>query len=211
MQDNFEFNIIDEEVDICMEGDFPAPKRHRPFARATHISREDLWNSPWGITLKESNVDNIRTSVGATFRLRFRVPYSVFTDILVSYCTKNNIFDKKYQSRIPIEFKILVSLSMLARGHDIDTVEEFSLIPRSTCLTIFHKFLRNYCYRLFHYYVFVPQGPMLQKTMDTYKRMGFNDSFGSIDCTHVMWNDCPERWKNFCIGKEKRPTLAFSV
>ena len=61
--DNFEFNIIDEEVDMSMEGDFPPPKRYRPFARATHIRREDLWNSPWGIMLKDSNVDNIRTPV----------------------------------------------------------------------------------------------------------------------------------------------------
>ena len=79
--------------------------------------------------------------------------YSVFADILVLDCTKNDIFDEKYQGRIPI-FKILVSLSMLARGRDIDTVEELSLIPRSTCQTIFHKFLRNYCDRLFHHYVF---------------------------------------------------------
>ena len=64
MLDYFEFNILDEEIDIRMEGDFSPPKKHRTFARARHVSREDLRNSPWGIMLK---VSKVRTPVGARF------------------------------------------------------------------------------------------------------------------------------------------------
>lgn len=70
--DNFELSIFDDEVDIYMEGEFPPPKKHRPLARARHISHEDHWSSPWSIMLKGCNVANFRTPVGAKFRLRFR-------------------------------------------------------------------------------------------------------------------------------------------
>ena len=83
--------------------------------------------------LRDPNVDNIRTPVGARFRLRFRTPHSVFINIVVPDCVLHNIIDKKYKSIIPTEFKVLVVLSMMARGHDIDTMEELSHIPRSTC------------------------------------------------------------------------------
>ena len=83
--------------------------------------------------LRDPNVDNIRTPVGARFRLRFRTPQSVFINIVVPDCVLHNLFDEKYKSRILTEFKVLVVLSMLARGHDIDTMEELSHIPRSTC------------------------------------------------------------------------------
>ena len=33
---------------------------------------------------------------------------------------------------------------------------------------------------------------------------------GSMDCTHVRWNQCPVNLTNFCTGKEKVPTLAFN-
>ena len=35
---------------------------------------------------------------------------------------------------------------------------------------------------------------MLQKAMDTYKRMEFNGCFGSIDGTYVMRNQCVEEY-----------------
>ena len=55
----------------------------------------------------------------------------------------------------------------------------------------------------------MPIGPDIRRVMDVYKLLGFNGAFGSIDCTYVAWRKCPVSSANFCIGKEKTPTLSF--
>ena len=73
--------------------------------------------------------------------------FVLLINIVVPDCVLHNIFDEKYKSRIPTEFKVLVVLSMLARGHAIDTMEELSHIPRSTCHHLFHTLIMPYSLR----------------------------------------------------------------
>lgn len=150
------------------------------------------------------DVQDVYTRPGWKFQLRFRVPFTVFAQILVPEC---RLYNK--ESRIAIEFKILISLRFLARGHDTDTMEELSGVSQATCHRIFQLFIRNYSKRLFNKYVFVPTGRGLVEVMRDYKLLGFNGAWGSIDVTHVFWNKCPEEFKHFCTGKEGKTTLAF--
>ena len=47
--------------------------------------------------------------------------------------------------------------------------------------------------------------------LDRYNMVGLPGCLGSIDCVHLIWNNCPVVIKSQCQGKEKFPTLAFQV
>jgi hypothetical protein len=47
--------------------------------------------------------------------------------------------------------------------------------------------------------------------MDTYAKIGLHGCMGSMDATHVFWARCPPDKHNLCIGKEKKPTVAWNV
>ncbi len=116
----------------------------------------------------------------------------------------------KRSGSIPIEFKLLVVLRILARGNDFDTINELSMIPLSICHKIFCDFVFNFAPKFLQLHVCMPTGSELRDVMNTYKAMGFNGAIGSIDCTHVLLlNKCPNEYANICTGKEKKPTLTF--
>ena len=52
-------------------------------------------------------------------------------------CKARNVFQMKYASCIPIEFKIMVALCILGRGCTADDIEELSGIGESTANFIF--------------------------------------------------------------------------
>ena len=187
----------------------------RPAKRARqrnpHISAQDLWKSPWGVMMRSDEINNPLSKASTKFRLRFRLPFKVFKEYFVPKCIELNVFEMKRRGSIPIEFKLLVVLRILARGNDFDTLNELSMIPLSTCHKIFCDFVFNFVPKFLPLHVSMPTGSELRDVMNTYKAMGFNGAIGSIDCTHVLLNKCPKEYANICTGKEKKPTLAFQV
>ena len=82
--------------------------------------------TPWGRLLASPGIENPISYHARLFRItRFRVPYLLFRDWLVPVCKVHNIFNLKIQSRVPIEYKILVALRILGRDCDADTASEW--------------------------------------------------------------------------------------
>ena len=180
----------------------PNPNRQKP-----KVTTKDLWNSQWGIMLLSSEIHDPTSFIGKKWITRFRVPFPVNNQI-VQMCKEANVFQvKSERTSIPVEFKVLISLRILAKNHDSETLNELSLVGASTCNLIFRQFVLNFRNSFFRKIVYVPEGEELRKCIDVYKIMGFNGCFGSIDCTHVRWNKCPSEWQNFCIGKEGFPII----
>ena len=192
-----------------IESGEPAKKRRK--RRGSNANEKELWKSTWGEMLLDPSTNDPDSVRGKQWMSRFRIPFPIFTDVLVPECTAANIFELsgKRKEVIPIQFKIMVALRILSRNNDMDTMEELTGIKRSTIHTIFTKFIVNFTGAFFDKYVNLPEGEELTRIMNAYKMMGFNGAFGSVDCTHVYWNKCPKGWANYCSGKEKRPTLAF--
>jgi hypothetical protein len=166
----------------------------------TRITPEALWDSIWGTMLRDESVNDPSSFAGKKFRLRFRVPFPVFKNVLVPECKRVNIFEEKGASKIPIEFKILLILRFLGRSHDTDTLSEISLIGQATIANIITVGVPNFVYHFYDVYICMPHGEELERSMATYKMMGLNGAFGSMDCTHVFWRKCPEAYKNLCTG-----------
>jgi hypothetical protein len=62
------------------------------------------------------------------------------------------------ESQIPIQYKVLICLRIMGRGHDFDTSKEISLVPTSTCHHLFYKFIWRCAIHLFPLYVKMPEG-----------------------------------------------------
>ena len=45
----------------------------------------------------------------------------------------------------------------------------------------------------------------------TFNKLGFPGCIGSIDCTHINWENCPQVWQNMFTGKSGGPTVKFEV
>ena len=171
----------------------------------------DFWETGWGKNLRDPEIQRSGTQLGRKFRRRFRVPFPVFEHI-VHQCKLVNLFGTIHEGkvRIPIEFKVLISLRILGRGNCFDDVEEFSNIPESTIHSIFHQFVHAFVHHFYDIYVTPPTGDRLFKVKSMYEQLGLPGCKGSMDCTHLPWDKCPESLKILCTGKEGEPTIAFN-
>ena len=79
------------------------------------LKRRDYWSTPWGLILLDHDVSDIRSRSGKKFRLRFRIPFIIYKDVILKRCVEVNLFGTVHENkvRIPLEFKILIALRIL--------------------------------------------------------------------------------------------------
>jgi hypothetical protein len=119
--------------------------------------------------LLNPDVKDPTSYLGKKFRRRFRVPYKLFNDVIVPQCKQANVFEEKPNSTIPTELRVLVALRILGRDSTGDECEELSFIGETTARDIFVKFVTNYTFSFYSYYVRLPTGNMLNDVMETYR------------------------------------------
>jgi hypothetical protein len=173
----------------------------------------DYWETSWGKLLRNPNTRDISSKEGRLFRRRFRVPFQIFTDVLLPKSKEHNIFDTRGTTQIPLEIKILMVLRVLGRNNCIDDIKELNgeTIGESTINSIFKTFVTNFADRIFPLYVKEPSPDRMKKIMDVYKSLGVPGAAGSMDCTRLHWLMCPSSIRQSAIGKEGFPTLVFQV
>ena len=169
-----------------------------------------LWDSSWGRLLLNPEIRDSTSWYARLFRRRFRLPYDLFVTF-VEECREVNLFKEKNYSKIPIEFKILMSLRILGRDSCADDISEYINIGDSTVNHIFKLFLLGCVELLYNKYVYIPFGEELDKVKLVYEKLGLPGCIGSMDCTHILWHRCPKISRNICTGKEAKPTVAFQV
>lgn len=74
------------------------------------------------------------------FLLRFRIPFPLFNDFLIPAIKGARLFNSCRSSKIPVEFKVMIALRIIARDTCADTGSELSAVPKSTCNAIFKSF-----------------------------------------------------------------------
>ena len=91
---------------------------------------EELWDTVWGKRVTDCRIDissggvNPYSRVQAEFRADFRVPFTLFEEI-VSECKQAHIFTTGYKRpTIPDEFKVLTVLRILGRNYVAASVKE---------------------------------------------------------------------------------------
>jgi hypothetical protein len=104
--------------------------------------RPDYWDSPWGIMLRDPNLQKVGSPERKAFTRRFRTPYPIYKR-LVQWAKgwhEKKATDCTGRARCPTELKVLGYLRMTGRVACFDNVEELSFMNESTMHAFFHKF-----------------------------------------------------------------------
>jgi hypothetical protein len=169
--------------------------------------------TPWGIMLQDPAINDVTSTIGKSFRRRFRVPYPLSDEVLVKECERIYLFGTKVTSlvRIPLKFKILMCLQILGRENCHDDIAELAQSFDSSSLAIFHQFIPKFVAHFFPLYVRIPEGERMVRTMRVYEQLGLPGACGSMDVTHITLGKCPREHTVICTGKEDEPTVAFNT
>jgi hypothetical protein len=162
-------------------------------------------NSPWySLYVVSPNIDvdkfhqNVVDKFHRKFRLRFRMPYGCFRDLLHIVKTKEDEDGVPYFRRwmshdatgspsSPIELMLLGSLRYLGRGWTFDDIEEATCINQETHRQFFDIFITFGRAVLFPMYVVMPKtAEDVKDHMLEMASAGFPGNGGSTDATHVM-------------------------
>ena len=163
--------------------------------------------SYWFEMITDPQILNPKTRVAKKFRLRFRLPFPLFKQ-LVELCEELDVFSCKYATKISVTARLLLCLRILGRDNCSDDIEELSnnLVAESTALSIFHKFVAGMVAKLYPTYVKTPlEDPLYQEeVLATYAKLGLPGALGSMDGTHIKWSMCPNSVRHICVGKRNR-------
>jgi hypothetical protein len=199
--------LRDEILDRVVEQRFPKLKK-------TRASQWELKHTIWGKVISgirnellcNGGVES-DTKLQKEFRNRFRVPFSMFEQLVVE-CVDANVFGR---TQIGVEYKLLGCLRILGRGCYADDVREILGIGNETVNKMFKQFVEYYSIAYYNTYVYVPDGEEMDRVVEDYTRMGFPGCVGSMDVTHIMWKQCPSTLRHVCTGRYHCPSVAFQM
>jgi hypothetical protein len=160
--------------------------------------------------MTETGVWDPTSYAGKRFRRRFRVPYSIFLEIVAEYKEHvTTLAGRPWKGFYDLRLLVLGALRVLGSGVPFDLIQELNEISEETNRVFFHKFIawgRGESSK----WVFMPRNSdELSHVINIYKDIGWPGAMGSADGVHFYWDKCPAGLANACTGKEKLPTLAF--
>jgi hypothetical protein len=83
------------------------------------------------------------------------------------------------------------ALRILCYGNSADSIDEFVRIGKSTAISAFKHFVFAIVTTFGEEFLRQPNEADIKKHMEINKNRGFVGMFGSLDCTHWVWKNCP--------------------
>ena len=142
------------------------------------------------------------------FRLRFRLPYLQFLE-LVESIENDEAFRRWHRGSqtankepaSPISLLVLSSLRYLGRGWTFDDCAESTAISHDVIRVFFHRFITFGATKLYNKYVRVPsRAEDARDHMHEYTAAGFPGAIGSTDATHIMLERVSHRFRQSHLG-----------
>lgn len=149
------------------------------------------------------------------FDMMFRISKSRFQRLMedignagISYYL--NTVDATGKVGASFEARLLLPLKTLAYGVPPHTFTDYfqmsKTMARDCCLTFDRTINSLYLYE----YLRKPTTSDLKSIVKLHKEAhGVDGMFGSLDCSHTWWKNCPKAWQGSYKGKEKRPTIVM--
>ena len=161
--------------------------------------------------------DDVNLARQKEFRGRYRVPYSVYIDLLYE-CRLNGLGVSPNLrcgegACIPLEVKVLTALRILGRGMTrYDDIDHTKMGPASIRV-FFHDFCEMMSAKLREKWIYLPRNEAeLRRWMEPYEAAGFPGCWGSADCVHVAWDRCPAGERHmYKRGDKETPTVVWNV
>ena len=107
--------------------------------------------------------------------------------------------------------KLLTVLRILGRGMIVQDDLDHSGMSRSMVRKTFRHVISLMSQGMFDAHVHLPRNTQeMRETMRMYENVGLPGCLGSMDATHVPWDNCPFVMRNAHVGKEGFPTLTHN-
>ena len=165
--------------------------------------KSSLWYS---IYIAHPNLDD--DCFHQKFRIRFRLPYLQFTELVASLEIEGTFVRWHVGSvscikkeATPISLLVLCSLRYLGRGWTFDDLSENTAISIEVIRSFFHLFISHGSTVLYNRYVRSPSTDAEARFhMEEYALAGFPGAVGSTDATHIMLERVNFRFRQSHMG-----------
>ena len=163
-----------------------------------------------------TNGDTTTPLFVADFKLMFRVSRGRFQVLMEDVMRSNYSFYKSSHmdgfQRSSIEARLLLPLKTLAYGvphHTfIDYFQMSDPYARDCCLHFCKVIKLIYSSE----YLRCPTQQDMKMITKLHKAVHHTDGlFGSLDCTHTLWKNCPKAWHGSYKGKEDKPSIVLEA
>lgn len=122
-------------------------------------------------------VSDAASRQGKLFRRRFRVPHSIYIEILdhaKEWFPNHASSDAVGNHSHPLELKVLAALRVIARGVCFDEVAELTNISEEVLRSFFHKFMSRFRSALQDFWINAPNSTEeVARITQLYERVGF--------------------------------------
>ena len=190
-------------------------KRKMSVFRPRRVLQRESYRESFWFNFMQRDLTDLKSRDGKNFRLRFTVPYQVYTQLL-AYAEAwfpQKEYDICGRETSPIFLKLLGTLRMLGKGCSWDLLYELSGISGNVHRRWTHAFLDKLSKELYPVYVHGPRNSEeLDRVTSLYAASGFPGCVGSTDCVHIRWDMCPASWLSvFRNGKHHYASIAYEM
>jgi hypothetical protein len=149
------------------------------------------------------------------FERRFRMSRNLFLRITSAIREQNPYFTRRFDAVQKLGAyglqKFVAVVRVLAYGIPADLMDEYAQISETVIIESIIQFARSVKVIFGSEYLRTPTTEDLKRIFLMNEKRGFPGMFGSVDCRHWEWKNCPTGWHGQYRGKEKRPTVVTEV
>lgn len=149
------------------------------------------------------------------FRRRFRMSSRLFNKILLEVCAQDDYFCQKIDAAQKLGLsphqKITAALRQLAYGVGADAMDEYCRIAESTAIESLYRFVKAIRQLYEARYLRKPNAEDFKEHLEINEARGFPGMFGSLDCMHWAWKNCPVAWQGQYTDKDKNKSIILEA
>jgi hypothetical protein len=122
-------------------------------------------------------------------------------------------FDATKREKVSTDAKLLIALKYLAYGTTVNAFRDYFQVGESTamkCVKLFTKEITTSPFRQ-EYFRSMTQGDAKRVEALHTAVHGVRGMIGSLDCSHIVWGNCPVAHHGQYQGKEGKPTIVVEA
>jgi hypothetical protein len=161
--------------------------------------------------LNRDYLGNVPTFDMKEFQTMFRISKSRFQKLMEDVMkTDNKYYSINTRKCASLEAKLLLPIKVLAFGvanHCFNDYLQMSVTAARECIRQFHKMFKKLYEKE---YLRLPTKSDIKSIVKLHKHSHQIDGmFGSLDCMHTFWKNCPKCWQGQFKGKEEMASIVL--
>lgn len=146
------------------------------------------------------------------FYRMLRLSRSRFQRMMEDFAASGISFFSERDIGASLEARLMLPLKTLAYGVATHTFSDFFQMSPEFCRQCCLEFDKGFRDIYATEYLRRPDAEDLKSIVQLHKDVHNVDGmFGSIDCSHTVWKNCPKAWQGSFKGKEKKSTIVMEA